>query len=325
MDKELFIALCVLWVSTTCALIVFLNMWFFNEGEAFHPHSIDVDHRHKLFVVVGSTTECKHDFAVKSISAFVAPRGSSSSKQFTVLCVMIAVAGFLGTSRWHAVGDASFFQATLAFLGFAALLLVAGFELDVAPERFLEDKLFVTGWLIEKLKCDKKLPFQLHPENPDFRNFVLRSKHISYLYDEAKYISSRKRVHKKWNYDVLWSSMHVMGAITFIVLTTTAILLNDMTEEKVAWITGAHFVFFSLLGYLTGSYLPVLKPFKCWILLWNPFLREPHFMAKLKLSIDEYTYSLENVDSLDTFDENNNYSSKSKKGKRNKPKKTQHK
>jgi hypothetical protein len=82
MDNELLIALMVFWLSSTTAIVVFLIMWWFNEGEAFHPHSIDIDHRHKHFVVVGSSTECKTDCAVQSISAFVAPRGSSSSKQF---------------------------------------------------------------------------------------------------------------------------------------------------------------------------------------------------------------------------------------------------
>lgn len=42
MDFELLIALCVLWMSTTLALISFLSMWFANDGEAFHPHSVDV-------------------------------------------------------------------------------------------------------------------------------------------------------------------------------------------------------------------------------------------------------------------------------------------
>ena len=98
---------------------------------------MEVDHRHKLFVVVASKTECKYDCAVKSISAFVAPRGSSSSKQFTVLCVMIAIAGILGTSRWYAVGDAKLFEALLSVAGFASLMFVSGFELDVVPERYI--------------------------------------------------------------------------------------------------------------------------------------------------------------------------------------------
>jgi hypothetical protein len=129
MDQELLLALMVLWLSTTLSIIVFMAMWFFNEGESFHPHSVDIDHRHSLYVVVSSRTECKLDCAVKSISAFVAPRGSSSSKQFTVLVGMTAVAGMLGTSRWYAVGDANTVEALLSFIGFASLLLVSGFEL----------------------------------------------------------------------------------------------------------------------------------------------------------------------------------------------------
>lgn len=46
-----------------------------NESAALHPHAVDVEPRHNLFLVVKSTTICKQDFAVKSISAFVAPRG----------------------------------------------------------------------------------------------------------------------------------------------------------------------------------------------------------------------------------------------------------
>ena len=85
MDDELLIALIVLWISTTSALVAFMYMFFSHDGESFHPHSVDVDTRHHLFVVVSSTTECKYDFAVKSISTFAAPRGSSSSKYLTTL------------------------------------------------------------------------------------------------------------------------------------------------------------------------------------------------------------------------------------------------
>ena len=114
MDTELLIALMVLWSSTTAALVVFLSMWFLNEGESFHPHALDIDHRHSLFVVVNSETVCKMDCAVKNISTYVAPRGSSSSKQFTVLCVMISISGFLGTFRWYSVVDAQMNEALLA-------------------------------------------------------------------------------------------------------------------------------------------------------------------------------------------------------------------
>ena len=105
MDAELFIALIVFWLSSTAAIVNFMFMWFFNEGESFHPHSVDIDHRHSLYVVAHSDTLCKLDCCVKSISSLVAPRGSSSSKQFTVLCAMISVSGFLGTYRWYTVGN----------------------------------------------------------------------------------------------------------------------------------------------------------------------------------------------------------------------------
>jgi hypothetical protein len=49
-------------------------MWIYNEGEAFHPHAVDMEQRHQMFEVVGSKTKCKNDFAVKSVSEFIAPR-----------------------------------------------------------------------------------------------------------------------------------------------------------------------------------------------------------------------------------------------------------
>ena len=184
MDFELLWALALLWIGTTSALITFLSMWFNNEGEAFHPHSVDVDHRHALFLVVNSETVCKLDCAVKNISTYVAPRGSSSSKQFTALCVMISVAGLLGSIRWYAVRDATLLQAAISIVGFASLFLVALFEMDVVPERFLEDKLMITGWLLQKLGAHKKLPFKIHYSSPQFRQFIRNSKNIYHLYDE---------------------------------------------------------------------------------------------------------------------------------------------
>lgn len=62
-------------------------------GEAFHPHSVgttrdsyrsiitlilhyclDIEWRHDFYQVVKSNTECKKDFAVKSVSEFIAAR-----------------------------------------------------------------------------------------------------------------------------------------------------------------------------------------------------------------------------------------------------------
>lgn len=282
MDGELLIALLVLWISTTSGLFSFLRMWFTHGGEAFHPHSVDVEHRHGTFLVVNSKTVCKHDCVVKSISEFVAPRGSSSSKQFTVLIVMIAVAGFLGTSRWFYVGDASFVEAILSFLGFSSLLLVTAFELDVVPERFLEDKLIVTGWLIEKLRLPKRLPFKLHPHDERFKDFIRSSHEIYYLYEEDIHITSRSKDYNAWNYATLWPTFHMVGACSYVTLVPASIILNDIAEEKVGWITGTLFAIFCFLAYLTGNYVPVLKVLRGWVLLWNPFLREPHFMLKLK-------------------------------------------
>ncbi len=283
MDSELLMALLVLWCGSTMAMIIFLNMWFSNDGAAFHPHSVDVESRHPGFLVVNSKTVCKRDCAIKSVSAFVAPRGSSSSKHFTTLCMMISIAGMLGSTRWYFVGDASYFEALLSFLGFGSLILVAAFELDVAPERFLEDKLMVTGWLIYKLKMDNLLPFPLSSNSKEFRRFIRTSPLIYHLYEEDRYLYARKAENiEMWTYEIVWESLHMIGAISYVTLVPAAILLNDIAEEKVAWITGATFLTFCMMGYFTGNYVPVLPYFRAWIMTWNPFLREPFFMLKLK-------------------------------------------
>lgn len=283
MDSELLIALLVLWCGSTVALIIFLRMWFANDWAAFHPHSVDVETRHPAFLVVNSKTLCKKDCAIKSVSAFVAPRGSSSSKHFTALCMMISIAGMLGSTRWYFVGDASQVQFLLSIFGFGSLMLVAGFELDVAPERFLEDKQMITGWLIQKLKLDKQLPFRLGPHNKEFREFIRNSPEIYHLYEEDRYLYARQAQKIEiWSSEVIWQSMHIIGAVSYVMLVPAAIILNDIAEEKVAWITGFTFCVFCGMGYFTGNYVPVLRCCRGWILTWNPFLREPYFMLKLK-------------------------------------------
>jgi hypothetical protein len=90
MDAELLIALWVLWLSVWIACLTAALMWTFNRGEAFHPHCVELQRTHRLFQVVQAATECKRDCAVKSVSAFISPRGSSSDKYFTVIvCGMI--------------------------------------------------------------------------------------------------------------------------------------------------------------------------------------------------------------------------------------------
>lgn len=294
MDPELLIALCVLWISTTASLCAFLPMWIINDGEAFHPHCVSVDQRHSLFLVVSSETVCKYDCTVASISSFVAPRGSSASKNFTVLCIAVAVSGFLGSVRWAAVGDAKGVELTLALIGFSSLIFTSLFELDVSPQRFLEDKLLVTGWLLEKLGYSRKLSpyFKLHSTSQGLLEFLRASPEVYWLYQEdhnwrqdaARALSQ----HRLFTYNRLWRSAHISGAVSFVVCVTTSILLNDAAEEKVAWIAGGSFFLFCFLGWLSGVYVPLLPFLKGYLLLWNPFFFEPHFMLKLKISVEAF-------------------------------------
>uniref|UniRef100_A0A7R9UCB2 Uncharacterized protein n=1 Tax=Pinguiococcus pyrenoidosus TaxID=172671 RepID=A0A7R9UCB2_9STRA len=151
MDRELLLTLLVFWSSTTAALIIFLRLWFANRGEAFHPHSVEVAPRHQHFLCVHAQTQCKRGFVVSSISAFVAPRGSTSNKSFTVLGCCISVTGFIGSMQWYGTGDATFFELICCLLGFIGLLFVCITELDVTPERFLTTKLLVTSWLAQRV------------------------------------------------------------------------------------------------------------------------------------------------------------------------------
>lgn len=233
MDAELLFALIVFWFSTSMALAVIMPIMLFNEGDAFHPHSVDVDHRHNLFVVVHSNTHCKTDFCIRSISAFVAPRGSSSSKQFTVISVMISVAGFLGTFRWYKVGDGKEPEVVLAMIGFASLLLVAAFELNVVPDKFLDDKLMVTGWLIEKLHMEHLLDFDVNDFKSDkFIDFIRSSSGIYTMFEEDHYVANRNHRYKKWKqYNYIWETLHMGGAVVFCAFVTAATIINDINER----------------------------------------------------------------------------------------------
>jgi hypothetical protein len=267
-------------------------MWIYNDGEAFHPHCVDMEQRHQMYQVVGAKTTCKIDFAVKSVSAFIAPRyfvlliiahhimnrGSTSDKHFTVFLIMAAVAGFLGALRWHAVGDATELECLLCQLGFFCLIVVAMFEVDVSSAVFLEEKLIITCWLLEKLDMKKHLKFNLSQYEPQLLEFIRASPDIKHLYEEDDGKIKIQPVLLNIQF-----SMHAIGASGFIVFVTAAIIMNDLHEEKVAWITGLFFFIFTALGYLTGSYVPIFPVFKGWLLLWNPFLREPEFLDKLQM------------------------------------------
>lgn len=226
-------------------------------------------------------------------SAFVAPRGASSSKYFTCIVCMVAVAGFLGAHRWARVGNGSELETNLSLAGFSCLLLVALFELDVRPEMFLDDKLMMTGWLIQKLKLEHLLDF----DSDDFRdekfiNFIRKSKEIYHLYDEDQEIRAvqlDESIHEfKYNKATVWSSMHMVGATAYVVFVTASVLLHDEMSKLMVLITSISFTLFSLMGYLTGNYLYVLSYFRCWILTWNPFVKDRDFMKHLKLAVLNY-------------------------------------
>jgi len=259
-------------------------MWFYNKGEAFHPHSVDVELRHTAFVCVNSKTICKKDFVVKSISMFVAPRGASSSKYFTFITAIVAITGALGSSRWYFVGDATGIQAIIAVFGYVCLFFVAAIELDVEPARFLDDKIMVTGWLIEKLKLEDELLFSINSVSEDFKDFLRSSPEIYYLYEEDRYLHAREslKYFEIFSYNQTWLSFHVLGAIGYVVAVPIAVVMNEKREVLGACVTAFSFIFFSLMGYFTGNYISVLKIFRGFLMVWNPFLREPHFMLKLK-------------------------------------------
>jgi hypothetical protein len=314
MDNELLLALCLFWLSTTITLVSFSFMWFFNEGAAFHPHSVNLHNRHSMFMVVSSETECKDDFCVASISAYVAPRGSTTSKFFAMLNTAVSVSGILGSYRWYKMegGGANYEETLLIICGFMCLFLVAGFELDVSPQRFLEDKLMITKWLIEKqVKANSRrytkysghqgtknlylaAPFVLNDSN--ILAFIRESPLLYSLYSEDHHRLQGARNSLKSKYGKsepdelahIYGILHMIGAIGFVVLVTTSIIVHDTTETEVGFITGLSFIVFSLGGYLTGKYVWLLPQLRGVIMLWNPFLYEPQFMAKLQRSVNDW-------------------------------------
>lgn len=274
-----------LWTSTTTALVIFLRLWFGNSSTAFHPHAVDVDKRHSYFLVVQTPTVCKVEFVVKSISAFVAPRGASSSKWFTSLIIAMSFSGMFGAFRWYRVGDAKLLETLLAFVGFLSLLLLSSFESDVSSDRFLEDKLLVTRWLLQRLGAHKILPFSLGVNSRPFREFLRQSPGIYMLYEEDhKYVGESPSLEPVWPYETWWCSLHILGAVSYVILVPSAIIIHDLGDDTIAngVITACSFIVFCLIGYLTGSYIPVVTRFQCIILSWNPFLKQRNFLHNLQ-------------------------------------------
>lgn len=182
--------------------------------------------------------------------------------------------------RWYAVGDASFLEATLSHIGFFSLLVIAVFEVDVSSESFLEQKVLITSWFLEILDVEKHLDFSPHVHNPKLLDFIRESNDILHLYEEDD--GKMKLESAFFSLKKIQFSLHVVGAMSYSVFVTAAIILNEINEEKVAWITGVSFLLFSALGYLSGAYVPIFRMFRGWVLLWNPFMREPEFLEKLQ-------------------------------------------
>lgn len=79
------------------------------------------------------------------------------------------------------------------------------------------------------------------------------------------------------------------GVTPTVALIPLGIALDEHADRTVAAFTFACFFVFCFMGYLTGCYVPVTPICQCWVLSWNPFLREPLFMSKLEtVSRKEY-------------------------------------
>jgi hypothetical protein len=163
--------------------------------------------------------------------------------------------------------------------------MLALFEMDVAPDRFLEDKLIVTGWLIQKLNLDHMVDFNVNDIRCEkFLNFIRNSRSIYNLYEEDQYLINRSASFTKFRLTGdLWGYLHVIGAIGYVFLVTLSVFVHDQNERKAAVVTGVFFFLFCLLGYLTGNYAPVLRMWRGYLILWNPFVRDQYFMYHLKM------------------------------------------
>lgn len=151
------------------------------------------------------------------------------------------------------------------------------FEVDVSSIVFLEEKLIITCWLIEKLNIQNKLDFKLTQYSPELLELIRSYPDLHRLYEEDDGKLKINPVFLNFNF-----SMHVIGATGYVIFVTASVILNDLNEEKVAWITGLSFITFASVGYLTGSYIPIFPIFKGWILRWNPFVREPDYLILLQ-------------------------------------------
>jgi hypothetical protein len=90
---------------------------------------------------------------------------------------------------------------------------------DFNIARFLEDKLLITAWCLEKLGADKVLPFNLTPSSVEYRHFLRESKRIYNLYDEDHVYYEQGVVPPLlpgWPYHAWWCSLHILGAVSYV-------------------------------------------------------------------------------------------------------------
>ena len=79
----------------------------------------------------------------------------------------------------------------LATLGFASLLPVAAYELDISSDKFLTDKVLVTTWFIQKIVDTRRadaplvLPFDISPHDSALRAFLFSQPALKHLYPES--------------------------------------------------------------------------------------------------------------------------------------------
>jgi hypothetical protein len=195
------------------------------------------------------------------------------------------------------MGDADLTQAVLSVTGFSFLLLICAFESDVSPDRFLEDKLMVTAWFLERMGAESVLDFPLDVYHTHYRRFIRKSK-LRPLFEEFDRFENHGADKidgvggtEDFPYKPWWAVVHMVGALAYLGCVAAGIILNDVDDDDiygVAYVMTFSFTIFSIMGYLTGTYMPLLRPLRGLVLVWNPFCRDRHFYASLREAVLDY-------------------------------------
>jgi hypothetical protein len=91
----------------------------------------------------------------------------------------------------------------------------------------------VTGWLIEKLHMEHLLDFDVNDFKSDkFIDFIRSSSGIYTMFEEDHYVANRNHRYKKWKqYNYIWETLHMGGAVVFCAFVTAATIINDINER----------------------------------------------------------------------------------------------